>query len=60
MQRFVTDECRRNQKKAMYTLVFHAIDLLQKYPDGKTATLPTPKSATAKERTDQLAEECSR
>ena len=59
MQRFVTEEWRRNQKNAIYTLKLHAIRLLQKYPDGKTA-IPTPKSATAKERTNQLAEECSR
>ena len=43
----------------MYTLQLQAIDLMHRYPDGKTAE-PTPKSATADDRMSQLAEECNR
>ena len=57
MQRLETDELRENQKKAETNLRLH--DSSQKYAGGKMAN-PTKKSATARERTNQLAEEWSR
>ena len=54
----MTEEWMKNQNNAIYTLKLHASKLLQKYPVGKT-TIPTAKSANAKEKTNQLAEACS-
>ena len=43
----------------MYALKLQSLHLLQRYPDGKRAN-PTQKSDIAKDKTNQLPDECSR